>query len=601
MKSVFGYISTVVGAINAAEVILRFIGLMDPATDEVALLLQDVNQVATGLSFQSQNNFDNMAYGPVISTLETLHDHPELVTPGVGYDMATQDAVNWLLSSSGWTRAITGTDDPATNGPTLQAPGGFSPYGYFTWKGVISTRPAVTNGLVFDWRIGAPLTLQAITARLLVMGHLDPNFMFDHSYDAEIQTILNRLTGYYQTMSNGVQCGVKEYVYGSIISGGWRATSDACALVCADVNTGITAISSWTPPSYNDPSTLGTACSSIQNSMSGLYFSTVNSTVQQVRGQMPFFEMRAMIDMLYRILNPSADLTDVAQRIPSVAAPGMCIDTDQGASDNGTNLVLQPCAQGTPSQYWKYDRVTGQIVNPLLGKCIDERWSVSFGQPIGIWDCDVPHASTNGGPADEINNLAQKWTYDSQTGKLRNALGTVMEAGSTVAGSLVYTDVYGEAGFATISRPWDVGPVWTADQPGCADGTVEQTFPNGAVGCAGAVTFDARNSLCANGGRVCTSAEWAELNGTVAPTNDYWTDDVLNYSGNGSGSCTVSTTAGYACEANQPMRVCTADGTDPEGNFCNWTGCGIDINTSNANLYFGGCDGNATAGALCCP
>jgi Ricin-type beta-trefoil lectin domain len=598
MKSIFGDISTVVGAINTAEVVLRYLGLLDPATDEVAVLLQDVNQVATGLSFQSQNNFDNMAYGPIISTVETLADHPERVTPGPGYDMGSQDAVNWLLSSSGWTRAITGTNDPATDGPTLVAPGG-SFYGYFNWKGVISRRPAVTDGLVFDWRLGAPLTLHAITARLLVMGHLNPNFLFDHSYDTEISTILNGLTGYYQAMSNGLTCAMKEYVYAGVFDGGWHATSDACALVCADINTGLASISSFTPSSASDTSTLGTACSSVQNSLSGQYFSTWNSTVQQVRGQMPFFEIRSMMDILYRILNPSADLTDVAQRIPSVAGPGLCIDTDQGASGDGTNLVLQPCAPGTPSQYWNYDRITGQIVNPFLGKCIDERWSVSFGQPIGIWDCDVPHASANGGPADEINNLAQKWTYDSQSHKLRNALGTVMEAGSTVAGSLVYTDVYGETGFATISRAWDVGPQWVADQPGCADGTVEQSFPNGAVGCAGAVTFDSRNSLCANGGRVCSSAEWAAMDGSVEPTHDYWTDDVLMYSGGGSGDCSVSTSTGYACSDDQPMRVCTSAGTDPEGNQCNWTGCGIDGST--AGLYFGGCDGNTTAGALCCP
>lgn len=601
MKSVFGGLSSVVGGINAAEVVLRFIGLLDPPTDEVATLFQDVNQVATGLSFQSQNNFDNMAYVPAISSIETLADHPERVTPGGGYDMGSQDAVNWLLSSSGWTRAITGTNDPATDGVTLVAPasGIFNPYANFKWKGVISKRPQVTNGLVFDWRLGAPLTLHAITARLLVMGHLNPNFMFDHSYDTEIRTILNDLTGYYNTMSNGVTCATKEYVYGSIISGGWRATSDACALVCADINTGIASIASFRPPDANDPSTIGTACSSVQSSLSGDYFSTWNAAVQQVRGQMPFFEMRAMMDTLYGILHPSADLTAVAQRIPSVAGPGLCIDTDQGLSDNGTNLVLQPCTQGSPSQYWKYDRVTGQIVNPLLGKCIDERWAVSFGTPIGIWDCDVPHASRNGGPADQIDNLAQKWTYDWESRKLRNAFGTVMEATSTVAGSLVETDVYGEAGFATISRAWDVGPQWIADQPGCADGSVEQTFPNGAVGCAGSVTFDSRNSLCANNGHVCSAAEWATMNGSVAPTHDYWTDDVLMFNGDGSGSCSVSTSSGWSCFDNEPMRVCAGDGNDPEGNSCNWTGCGIDGSTNN--LYFGGCDGNMTAGALCCP
>jgi hypothetical protein len=47
------------------------------------------------------------------------------------------------------------------------------------------------------------------------------------------------------------------------------------------------------------------------------------------------------------------------------------------------------------------------------------------------------------------------------------------------------------------------------------------------------------------------------------------------------------------------MRVC-ANHVDPEGNLCNWIGCGLDA--TSPNQYFGGCDGNATAGTLCmCP
>jgi hypothetical protein len=136
---------------------------------------------------------------------------------------------------------------------------------------------------------------------------------------------------------------------------------------------------------------------------------------------------------------------------------------------------------------------------------------------------------------------------------------------------------------------------WDLASPSCADGTVEQRFGNHMVGCSGAVTWPQRISLCGSGSRVCGADEWTMYISAV-PTHDYWTDENLRYSG-APGACAVSNTDGNLCTPDQPMRVCTATGSDPEGNRCNWTGCGFQ-QTSNA--YFGGCDGNTTAGTLCC-
>jgi len=133
---------------------------------------------------------------------------------------------------------------------------------------------------------------------------------------------------------------------------------------------------------------------------------------------------------------------------------------------------------------------------------------------------------------------------------------------------------------------------------GCADGSVEQVFANGMVGCAGAVTFPNRDALCASGYRPATSAQWTASRLGAVPTHNYWTDDPLRYNGS-SAACFVSTTVGTDCGANTPMRVCTASGTDAEGNQCNWSNCGI--NTVLPNQYFGGCAGNTTAGTICVP
>jgi hypothetical protein len=144
------------------------------------------------------------------------------------------------------------------------------------------------------------------------------------------------------------------------------------------------------------------------------------------------------------------------------------------------------------------------------------------------------------------------------------------------------------------------GTAGTACVPnvGCADGSVEQVFPNGMVGCAGAVAWASRRSLCAGGYRVASAAEWVSLRLTSVPLHDYWTHDDLEFSGSAS-SCSVSTTTGKECPNGAPMRVCTAAGTDAEGNTCNWQGCGLDA--TDPPEYFGGCVGNNTAGALCVP
>jgi hypothetical protein len=117
------------------------------------------------------------------------------------------------------------------------------------------------------------------------------------------------------------------------------------------------------------------------------------------------------------------------------------------------------------------------------------------------------------------------------------------------------------------------------------------------VGCAGSVAFGDRGTLCSSSYRIATAYEWTRHFGGVAPTHNYWTDDNLHYNGSSS-SCFVDFN-GTACPSGQPMRVCTSSGTDPEGNHCNWSNCGLMATTPNQ--YFGGCYGNTTAGALCVP
>lgn len=148
-----------------------------------------------------------------------------------------------------------------------------------------------------------------------------------------------------------------------------------------------------------------------------------------------------------------------------------------------------------------------------------------------------------------------------------------------------------------IPRP----PIFPLFVPGCADGTVEQSFAGGIVGCAGSVSYPSRASLCAAGYHPLSAMVWQTSRGPTVPTHHYWTNDPLRYKGTGTGSCSAEYRSGSACPVDQPMRVCARTNTDPEGNRCNWFDCGFDSGSTTPNEYFGGCAGNATAGTLCVP
>ncbi len=118
------------------------------------------------------------------------------------------------------------------------------------------------------------------------------------------------------------------------------------------------------------------------------------------------------------------------------------------------------------------------------------------------------------------------------------------------------------------------------------------------VGCVAKVSFGNRAGVCPAGATVCTAQEWVTRHGAKKPTYNYWTNEDLAWSGS-DGDCIASTTRGRLCGffTATPMRVCAAK-TDPVGNLCNFTNCGY--NTAQPNQFFGGCENNPAAGALCC-
>jgi hypothetical protein len=150
------------------------------------------------------------------------------------------------------------------------------------------------------------------------------------------------------------------------------------------------------------------------------------------------------------------------------------------------------------------------------------------------------------------------------------------------------------------------GKVCTVNQS-CVAGTckdlcqsparVGDVFSPTMVGCVDKRTWNNRAQSCPAGTTVCTPAQWNARPAGSKPTFNYWTNDYLEYKGSSSNCVAVPQNTGGGSCYGDPMRVCGAK-TDQAGNSCNWTNCGY--GTVSPNQYFGGCQNNAYAGALCC-
>jgi hypothetical protein len=195
--------------------------------------------------------------------------------------------------------------------------------------------------------------------------------------------------------------------------------------------------------------------------------------------------------------------------------------------------------------------------------------------------------------------------------------GVVFGDGGVVAvdGGVVYADggaVYADGGAIYADGGpvyYDGGPVYydgglvpfDAGPSGCSAGaTATNGLGPGLHACSGSVAFADRETLCKPSCHVCSVSEFTSRRAPQAvPTDDYWLAESVGRNG-GSDSCTAYGNGAVQCGTTPvytPMRVCTDTGPDPEGNPCNWTGCGLD---SLSNQHFGGCSGNSTAGTLCC-
>lgn len=260
-----------------------------------------------------------------------------------------------------------------------------------------------------------------------------------------------------------------------------------------------------------------------------------------------------------------------------------CTDTTADPANCGgcgkACAVGQTCNAGTCDVLCVGDtiRCAGACIDPSTdpancGKCGN---ACGAGLPVCVAksceaDCksDQTRCSTDAGAGGALTYCASTMTDRNNCG----ACGTVCTVNQTcVAGTC--KDL--------CQSPARVGDVFSPTMVGCVD---KHTWTN-------------RAQSCPPGTTVCTAAQWNARPAGPKPTFNYWTNDYLEYKGSSSACVAVPQNTGGGGCGGYPMRVCGKK-TDPVGNVCNWTNCGF--NTVSPNQYYGGCQSNFYAGALCC-
>jgi hypothetical protein len=291
--------------------------------------------------------------------------------------------------------------------------------------------------LVYDWRLGIPALLKVISYRIVFLAAYKPNFRSDgYRYD-QLMEYRAKLIEHYDKMLRGVRCASDiTYPQDNVIDLAQWVETDWCI----DIHTGLgtsTGRFQYVDNCHTDSSwdmegakiAMEQICTQpIQKHSLELWDDVQADLKRELIGLMPLYEVRVMIDLLYLLANPiydfdvaqknplgghpMLDFTEKYQRIPSYAAPSLCLEA-RGAG-NGAEVQLSTCNRSL-LQHWEYDRPSGKISNPFIGKCLEiSRGAAASAQrfSVSISDCS--------------GDDWQKWTYDPETQVLLNAMGTVL-------------------------------------------------------------------------------------------------------------------------------------------------------------------------------
>jgi hypothetical protein len=431
-KTLGGTYSNAKGAVDVALFLGELLGFIESQPslqDQLTALQAKIESEAQDLDFRHMQLERNMYFGGVHSAfseaLQTDVAGGARLPRQSGYNPQSSSALD---SAGGEPMFHRRFSEQATAGP---------------WKNIlvgINQPPIYPGNVVFDWRLSVPWYLTMVSMRLSVMAAVDPEFTMNHSFDVELNDIRSRLERVRRLMVQDVRCQAL-YRYAVRQDLGVQVY-DSMDVACADVNTGVSAVSSF--PGCTTP-----GCFSIPPSEAEKQ-SRLDDLRREVINSMPLFEVDAMIDTLYHYTHPETlDLTQHwSEQITLEARQDLCLDA--AGIDSGAPMRLLPCTFAN-TQWWQYDRRSGRIFNPAIGRCLELRPDAS------------PAVMARAGAAAQIGDCAdplplhQQWSYDRQGNVLRNGFNTVLDVqwGSLVAGTPVW--LWDENGGAAQQ--------WHAQQP----------------------------------------------------------------------------------------------------------------------------------------
>jgi hypothetical protein len=431
-----GYYSAAKNAVAVGRALGELLGIIEPsaAENQMTTVLDELNVVAAGINWDATRNFVDTHRAPLIGAMQRLksdlacgrkegqEDIP-CRTRRDDDDRSTQDhTIALALGGSAFDRPFSdAATDTGPNGWKARLP--FDELGneyiFYQTRDLLpvgqscaSPCRSAPNGLVYDWRVGIPVLLQAISYRLTYIAARDPNFRNDHLDDDELRFYESTLKDHLDIMLAGIKCGKGreiEHPQNVVILPWWN-------FGCADIHTGIEAL--WKEEDYTDVD-LGfnrphwRAGQEVDWHEWNQYYFSDPALVDRMRSKvmtaMPVFEVRSVIDSLYLYTHDILDLTELKQWLRTDG--DLCVQTVEGLVADNTPVWLRPCNGDVVAQQWIYDRKSGSIRNPPSGMCLTA--GVVAGTPVTIGYCN--------------GTDAQRWTYDLDSRVLENGLGTRLD------------------------------------------------------------------------------------------------------------------------------------------------------------------------------
>jgi hypothetical protein len=325
-KTLMDGFSGVVSGIETAQKILQLMGFIRTGPTQEQMfnqLMAEIRSVGTATTYK----LDQQAHSRTLGFLtQALGEAESLMNAG-------QPVFGFASTQDNNTGAAVSTVE---NDPT-----------YFTrffvesmtdgvWKSVVSKRPTVTNGLVYDWRLSVPALMQVIALRLQLMAAIDNKFKTGTLYDIELDRHKKALDRQFTKLVGGsvdgvaepgaIHCDTRYWVggYNDFSPPGYVPTSVPTAIlvtVCADIYTGAFSRRDVIPSDFpNRPE-----CTASYGTPQGLsrgvsytyYVPATSSCAQEVKAELerdalsklPLADLRTVIDDLAVYRDPAVKAT----------------------------------------------------------------------------------------------------------------------------------------------------------------------------------------------------------------------------------------------------------------------------------------------------